>query len=90
MIKKYIIFLKGINGQYAWFCVNDNMVKDLDVFNPFIWISKFIYTEDFIIVPIWALIKLSHGLEPDVIMSLFPSELTVGFFYLLFFRSVIN
>ena len=61
------------------------MGKDLQVFNPVVWISKFIYTEDFIIVPIWALIKLSHGLEPDVIMSLFPSELTVGFFYLLFF-----
>ena len=56
------------------------MGKDLQVFNPVVWISKFIYTEDFIILPIWALIKLSHGLEPDVIMSLFSSELTVGFF----------
>ena len=56
------------------------MGKDLQVFNPVVWISKFIYTEDFIILPIWALIKLSHGLEPDVIMSLFSSELTVGIF----------
>ena len=56
------------------------MGKGLEVFNPVVWISKFIYTEDFIIVPIWALIKLSHGLEPDVIMSLFPAGLTVGFF----------
>ena len=59
------------------------MGKGLEVFNPVVWISKFIYTEDFIIVPIWALIKLSHGLEPDVIMSLFPSKLTVGFFFLI-------
>ena len=70
----WIIF-KGVNGQYVWFCVDQPCLKDYYVFfDPLVWIAQYVCAEDFIIMPIWAFIKMASGQDPDVIISLFPSE----------------
>ena len=73
--KSNLNIFKGVNGQYVWFCVDQPCLKDYYVFfDPFVWIAQYICAEDFIIMPIWAFIKMASGQDPDVIISLFPSE----------------